>query len=153
VLNRGVNGELATDMLARFDNRVAVEHPALVLWQLGTNALLHGHDRWPSARLIRHGITRMREVGADVVLIDPQFAPKVLVRPELDEMLGLIAAAASDEHVGVFRRFALMRHWREVDDLPFEAFISPDGLHMNDWSYACLARALADAIAKATKPD
>jgi acyl-CoA thioesterase I len=152
VLNRGVNGELATDMLARFDKRVAVEHPALVLWQLGTNALLRGHDRWPPDSLIRHGIARMREIGADIVLIDPQFAPKVLVRPELDEMLDLIAAAAREEHVGVFRRFALMRHWREVDDLPFSTFISPDGLHMNDWSYACLARALADAIAEATKP-
>src|SRR5262249_19909436 len=42
VLNRGVNGDLATDMLARFDNSVAVEHPDLVLWQLGTNAVLRG---------------------------------------------------------------------------------------------------------------
>ena len=36
VLNYGVNGELAVDMLARFDKSVAAEHPDLVLWQLGT---------------------------------------------------------------------------------------------------------------------
>jgi hypothetical protein len=31
--------------------------------------------------------------------------------------------------------------------------VSPDGLHMNDWSYACLAKGLALAIAEAaTRP-
>ena len=24
--------------------------------------------------------------------------------------------------------------------MPFETFVSPDGLHMNDWSYACVAK-------------
>jgi hypothetical protein len=46
-----------------------------------------------------------------------------------------------------------MRHWYLVDHLPFETFISADGLHMNDWSYACLAKALGMAIAEAaTRP-
>jgi hypothetical protein len=32
-------------------------------------------------------------------------------------------------------------------------FVSADGLHMNDWSYACLAKGLALAIAEAaTRP-
>jgi len=31
--------------------------------------------------------------------------------------------------------------------------VSQDGLHMNDWSYACLAKALGRAIAEAmTRP-
>jgi hypothetical protein len=46
-----------------------------------------------------------------------------------------------------------MRHWYSVEHLPFQAFLSADGLHMNDWSYACLARALATAIGQAaTQP-
>jgi hypothetical protein len=46
-----------------------------------------------------------------------------------------------------------MRHWYEIEHLPFAAFVSPDGLHMNDWSYACLAKGLALAIAEAaTRP-
>jgi acyl-CoA thioesterase-1 len=42
-----------------------------------------------------------------------------------------------------------MRHWREVNGLPFQVFVSSDGLHMNDWSYGCLAKMLAGAIAEA----
>src|SRR5262249_40960842 len=79
VRNRGINGELAIDMLARLDHDVAAAHPGLVLWQLGTNAVLRGHERWPSDALIRSGIRRMKAIGAEVVLIDPQFAPKVIV--------------------------------------------------------------------------
>jgi acyl-CoA thioesterase I len=147
VLNRGISGELAVDMLARFDRSVAAENPNLVLWQLGTNAILRGHERWPSSALIRDGIRRMKTIGADVVLIDPQFAPKVIAKPDMEEMIELISAAARQEQVGLFHRFALMRHWRQVDAMPFEAFVSPDGLHMNDWSYGCLAQAVAGAIA------
>src|SRR5262249_22223784 len=75
VLNRGINGEQAIDMLARFDESVAAEHPDLVLWQLGTNAVLRGDRLSASSSLVRHGIERIKSIGADVVLIDPQFAP------------------------------------------------------------------------------
>src|SRR5215213_8788533 len=40
VLNRGINGEDASEMLARFDSDVISKNPDLVIWQLGTNWLL-----------------------------------------------------------------------------------------------------------------
>ena len=153
VLNRGIGGERAVDMLARFDKSVAAERPDLVLWQVGTNAVLRGYEHSKSDALIREGIRRMKAIGADVVLIDPQFAPKVIAQPEIEDMVKLISNAAKQENVDLFHRFALMRHWHEVDGLPFEAFLSSDGLHMNDWSYHCFAKALADAIADAATPD
>jgi hypothetical protein len=64
-----------------------------------------------------------------------------------------IALAAKEHSVDLFRRFALMRHWHEVQHIPFEVFVSPDELHMNDWSYACVAKLLAVGIAEAaTRP-
>jgi acyl-CoA thioesterase I len=44
VLNRGISGERAVDMLARFDESVSAERPDLVLWQVGTNAVLRGYE-------------------------------------------------------------------------------------------------------------
>jgi hypothetical protein len=35
--------------------------------------------------------------------------------------------------------------------MPFKAFVSPDGLHMNDWSYGCLAKAIGVAISEAAQ--
>jgi acyl-CoA thioesterase I len=149
VVNRGVNGEEARDMVARLDEGVLSERPDLILWQVGANSVLRDSPI-PAVRSdILEGLRRMKASGADVVLIDPQFAPKVLAKKDAGAMVDLLATTAKTQHVDLFRRFAVMRHWRQVAHIPFEAFISPDELHMNDWSYGCLARLLGGAIAEA----
>ena len=80
VLNRGVNGEEVDDMLKRFDKDVVVAKPDLVLWQLGTNSVIRDQMFTDHGAAIRDGLNKIRAVGADVVLIDPQFAPKVIVK-------------------------------------------------------------------------
>jgi len=153
VLNRGVNGEEATDMLARFDKSAASDKPDVVLWQLGTNSVLRDRPLDHYEEIIRQGLARMKAVGADVVLIDPQFAPKVIARPEAEEMISLIAAAAMKRGVDLFPRFAIMRAWHETEAIPFEGFLAPDQLHMNDWGYGCLAKLIGKALAEAaTRP-
>ena len=52
-------------------------------------------------------------------------------------------------NVDLFERFAVMRYWRLTEDIPFSTFISPDELHMNDWSYGCIAKLMAGAIHEA----
>jgi acyl-CoA thioesterase I len=153
VLNRGVNGEETTNMMARFAADVLAAHPQLVLWQIGTNSVLRDHPLSPHALQLHDGIERLKAAGADVVLIDPQFAPAVLAKSETPGMVEQIALAAKTEDVELFHRFAVMRDWREVQHLSFDTFVSPDHLHMNDWSYACLAKLLGGAIAEAaTRP-
>jgi acyl-CoA thioesterase-1 len=149
VLNRGVNGEEARDMLARFDDSVVAARPDLVLWQLGTNSVLRDRPLAPASGVIREGLRRLKAIGADVVLIDPQFAPKVIAKHDSEGMVSLISLAAKEANIDLFPRYAVMRDWRDHQGLPFEAFLSPDGLHMNDWSYACLARLLGGGIAEA----
>jgi len=153
VLNRGVNGEETDNMMARFASDVTAAHPQLVLWQIGTNSVLRDHPLNPHGVRLRQGIEELKNSGADVVLIDPQFAPAVLAKPEMPGMLEQIALAAKEENVDLFRRFAVMRDWHEVQHLSFDTFVSPDHLHMNDWSYACVAKLLGMAIAEAaTRP-
>jgi lysophospholipase L1-like esterase len=153
VINQGVNGEEAAEMLARFDESVARARPDLVLWQVGTNAVLRDNPLGPVDRLVHDGIARMKALGADVVLIDPQFAPKVIAKADAEDMVNLISAEAKQGNVDLFPRFAIMREWRDRDGIPFEAFLSPDLLHMNDWSYACIAKLLAVSISEAaTRP-
>ena len=151
VFNRGVGGEEVDDMLKRFDTDVIAAKPDLVLWQLGTNSLIRNDKLDGQDAAIRKGITKIRSIGADAVLIDPQFVPKVVVKPEATRMVGLIANIAKREDINVFPRFDVMRHWHDVDHLAFKTFVSPDGLHMNDWSYGCLASALSVAISEAAQ--
>jgi lysophospholipase L1-like esterase len=153
VLNRGVNGEETANMMARFSADVLAAHPQLVLWQIGTNSVLRDHPLSPHAVQLHDGTERLKAGGADVVLIDPQFAPAVLAKSETPGMVEQIALATKEENVDLFQRFAVMRNWHDVQHLSFDAFVSPDRLHMNDWSYACIAKLLGIAIAEAaTRP-
>jgi acyl-CoA thioesterase-1 len=150
VLNRGVSGEEVADMLARFDKSVFAEQPDLVLWQLGTNTVLRGQSLLDAQSLIHQGLERLKASGADVVLIDPQYTPRVIVKPDAERMVEFLAAEAKAQNVSIFHRFAAMREWLEVQQIPFETFVSPDGLHLNDWSYACMGKLLAAAIDEST---
>ena len=150
VINRGVNGEEARDMLARFDANVIAEKPDLVIWQVGTNAVLRDQPLMPAGGLMHAGLAKLKAIGADVILLDLQFAPKVLAKTDADGMVDLIGATAKKENVGLFQRFAVMRYWRQVSKIPYDKFLSPDELHMNDWSYGCIAKLLAGSIADAS---
>jgi acyl-CoA thioesterase-1 len=149
VLNRGINGQDAAEVIARFKRDVIDERPDLVIWQLGTNAALQDLPIGEVSKFMEQGIREVKTAGADILLVDPQFVPKVISKPEAEGMVRLIATTATNTKVNVFRRFAIMRHWRERDGMPFDAFTSPDGLHMNDWGYGCWAKLLCTAISDA----
>ncbi len=153
MINHGVNGTEVRDLLARFEESVSADKPDLVLWQLGTNSLLRDRTLTEAAALINQAVTRLKAIKTDVILINPQYAPRVIAKAEIDHMNQVIVAAANNGNVNLFDRFAVMRHWRVDQGMPFGEFLSPDELHMNDWSYACIAKLLAGAIAEAaTRP-
>jgi acyl-CoA thioesterase I len=149
VVNRGVNGEEVTDMLKRFADGVIKEKPDLVLWQVGTNSVLRDKPLGPHSPLLLDGIRRLKAAGADVVLIDPQYVPRVIAKADAEGMVRLIATTAKQGDVDLIRRFAMMRWWHDHEHMDFNEFASPDNLHMNDWGYACLAKQISAAIVEA----
>jgi acyl-CoA thioesterase I len=149
VVNRGIGGELAPQMLARIDRDVLPEKPDLVIWQLGTNSVLRDLDPEIEADIARRGIERLRASGADIMLMDLQYAPAVLVHARYREMEHVLAGVAWSEDVPLFHRFAVMRHWAEDGQITLPAMLSRDRLHMNDTSYDCLARQVAHSISAA----
>jgi acyl-CoA thioesterase I len=150
VVNRGLNKDEVSETLKRLERDVIAENPDLVLWQVGTNAALwHLPFRM---RDLQAGLSRMKAIGSDVVLIDPQFVPATIDAPDTAGVVSLVAEAAKREQVGLFRRYDLMRHWHEVEHLPFESFVTADRLHMNDWGYDCFAKWVGAAIVKTAGP-
>jgi acyl-CoA thioesterase I len=151
VINKGVGGELASQMLARFERDVLAYHPQLVIWQTGSNQLLKSENIEGYTETLHEGISRLKAAEADVVLMDPQFAPRVLARRMHLPLVDSIAAVANDTNVAVFQRFAVMRHWIASGQYKIEDIISSDGLHMNDVSYGCIARLLAGSLVAAAE--
>jgi acyl-CoA thioesterase I len=151
VVNRGVSGEQTPQMVARIERDVLSEHPDLVIWQLGTNSVLHDVDPAVEIEVARRGIGMMKKAGADVLLMDLQYAPAVLVHPGFREMLHVLSGVARSEDVALFHRFAVMRHWAEDGQMTVPVMLAVDRLHMSDASYDCLAREVGRSIVLATR--
>ncbi len=147
VVNAGKGGEDATEMMKRLQVSVLDMHPDMVIWQVGTNAVLRNLDPAETAKLVEEGIARIQATGADLVLIDPQYSPAVNARAEgAGKMINLLGKVAELRHVGIFPRFEVMRDWHEKQAIPIDNFVIADGLHMSDWGYACFAQLLGDDI-------
>jgi lysophospholipase L1-like esterase len=147
VVNRGKGGEDAPEMMNRLQVEVLDMKPDLVIWQVGTNAVLRNLDPTETAKLVEEGVTRIQGAGADLVLVDPQYSPKVNERAEsASKMVKLLGRVAEIRHVGFFPRFEVMRAWHETQAIPIDNFVISDGLHMTDWGYACFAQLLGDDI-------
>jgi len=147
VLTRGKGGDDAPEMLKRLQGEVIDLHPDLVIWQVGTNAVLRNLDPDETAKMVEDGVAHIQVAGSDVVLVDPQYSPRVTERGEnASRMVKLLGKVAELRHVGIFPRFEVMRDWHERQAIPIDNFVISDGLHMNDWGYACFAQLLGDDI-------
>ena len=151
VLNRGIGGEEVPQMMARLKAAVLDAKPDLVIWQLGTNTVIRGDDAAVARTeaLVNDGIDQLKATGADVVLIDPQYVPATTgtgTQEKASKMVNLLGRIAQAKHVARFPRFAVMRKWHDDQKLSFDEFVIPDGLHLNDWGYACFAQLLGDTI-------
>ena len=56
---------------------VVALHPDLVIWQVGTNAVLRRDDLSADGESLRAGVAMLKNAGIDVVLMDLQYAPRV----------------------------------------------------------------------------
>jgi lysophospholipase L1-like esterase len=146
VINRGVGGELGASTADRIARDVLPEKPDLVIWQVGTNEVLRDIDPEQPMKAVRSGIIQIKRAGADVILMDIQYAPAVLTHPRYREIERALWATSRTTGVALFHRFALMRDWAEHGNMKMSVMVGPDRLHMTDASYDCLARQLNASI-------
>ena len=130
VVNKGQNGQEAPDELKRFQQDVLDEKPDVVIWQVGTNAVWHGDDLDTAAAAIRYGLDLLADLPMDVVVMDLQYLPAVLTPDHIDaaeRMVALIADAVATARgpVNLFKRFAYMRDWHELERRSFDSMVDP----------------------------
>jgi len=101
------------------------------------------------------GLRKLAGNDFDVLLMDPQYVTAMLrddCADDSKQMVSLIAAAAENAKVNLFRRWALMRHWHVHNNVALPDMIDPsdqpDQLHQNDWSTMLISQALVTAITR-----
>ncbi|HVJ51151.1 MAG TPA: GDSL-type esterase/lipase family protein [Aliidongia sp.] len=143
VVNRGIGGQDADDMLARLDRDVIAAKPDLVIWQTGTNDPLRKLplDRFETET--RDGIARMRAAGIDVVLMEPQDCRMMRATPGAFAYRDAVRRIGAEMAVPVVRRYDLIHRWLADGKVTEAQLMAPDGLHMADAGYERLAAEVA----------
>jgi lysophospholipase L1-like esterase len=145
VINRGIGGQTIDSMLARIVSDVIDPKPVLVIWQTGTNDALRHVNTATFTAALEDGVKKIHDAGADVVLMDDQLGPRLAALDDQMTYDDIMAHTAQAGDAELFSRAHLMKAWFAAGE-PMNAVIGPDGLHHTDRGYACVARALADAI-------
>lgn len=148
VINKGVMRQTTQQMLTRFDGDVIAERPNLVIWEVGTAEAVRGLDNDTFFHDLIFGIDRLRAAGMDVILMDPQYDRRTAQLINFDPVLEAIGRAAATRDVPVFHRHAVMRAWVDAGQFNFEATRAPEMTRVADLVYDCLARQLAQALAR-----
>jgi len=147
VINLGIGGELASDMVERIGEEVLPAKPHLVIWQTGVNDALRKIDLIEFREQVREGLALLRAAGTDVVLLDQQYFPKGAKLPLYLEYVASMQDISKKQGVPLLRRFEIMEHLVSSAQFDINDLLAADRFHQNDAGYRCLGRLMADAIA------
>jgi lysophospholipase L1-like esterase len=143
-VNRGVSGEVAATTAERLRSEVLVEHPDLVLWQLGTNDALARVPVEEFEKTVRSTIAWLREDKIDVVLVGLQYTARFARDENYRAIRDALYKIASEENVLYIRRYEAMRFIAQAKNAP--PMVTSDELHLNDQGYRCMAEHIAHAV-------
>jgi acyl-CoA thioesterase I len=146
VINAGIGGQLAGDMVARLDKDVLSKKPQLVIWQTGVNDAVRGVPVDAFKKTLAAGIDRVLKAGSDIVLIDQQYYPKYEKLKNGPLYLTAIREVAQQYRVPVVQRYRIMKHLLDSQQFTTLTMLSPDQFHLNDTSYSCLGKLLAESL-------
>ena len=123
---------------------MALTHPNLVLWQVGTNDALAHVSPVDFENIVQTAAQRLKKKNIDVVLVGLQYTPR-FVRDEsyaaIRETLKRVAAAENVLYVRRYEAMQFIAKTRANLDM-----LSNDDFHLNDLGYQCMAEHVAHAV-------
>ncbi len=135
LINSGRIMENISDNVARLDTDVLRYKPDLVVWQLGSNDAVWRGIADNAKESLTGAVKRLKAANADVILVDLQYAPLVLLTSRHDRMEKIIAEVAREQNVGQFSRFTLMKRAIEGG---VSGLVGWDGLHKTAEGHRCI---------------
>ncbi len=144
--NLGINGEIASATIIRLYDEVKKRNPDLVIWQLGTNDAVRGISNETFRTQVMQTIDWLQENDVEVVLMNPQFYPKIQSDVAYAAVVDDLSRMAMRENVPMVNRFAAMQHWNSLPEDVRKHMLWRDEFHLNDQGYACVAQMLAEGI-------
>ncbi len=149
VVSRSAARRTAATSVSRFDADLAQTGARLVIWAPGAIEAGSGTDIDALGNDIAAGIAKVHDAGADLVLIDLQYAPSIARVVNLQPYREVVERAGAHYDVPVLDRYELMRRWSADGVMDLDVTDAQGRVQMARRLFDCLAAAMADGIVEA----
>lgn len=142
---------LAADMVKAMADGLRQRPVDLVIWQTGTSEAIRGVDAHHFGAALTEGMDLLQRQGVDLILVTPQFSPRLANLVEMGPILDYMEWIAGGHDVLLFRRHRVMAEYARAGTIDLNATDRTSQLAGAAVVHDCFGRLLAAAIA-AAKP-
>jgi hypothetical protein len=128
---------------------VTEQKPTLLIWQTGTVDAMRAIHPDDFRNALDEGVTAVKGAGADAVLMNLQYSPRLETMLPTSPYLDNIRAVAQQQDVPLFDRYSIMHNWSDTG--AFDLSNSSRTLALAKAVHDCLGHALANLVVAAAK--
>lgn len=139
----------AEDVVETLQGLATERKPNLLIWQTGTVDAIRSIHPDDFRNALDEGITTIKAAGADAILMNLQYSPRMETMLPTEPYLDNIRAVAHQQDIPLFDRYAIMQHWSESGE--FDLSNSSRSFALAKGVHDCLGRALADLVIAAAR--
>jgi hypothetical protein len=150
-VTRAVPRRTASVTVDSIETDLAQTGARLVIWGVGDPEAGSGAGVDALGDTVSEGIDKIHAAGADVILMDLQFAPSIARVVDLEPYRAVVMRVGQDADVPVLDRYELMRSWSDDGVLDFDTTVPAERVQVARQLFDCVAAALADGIATALR--
>lgn len=141
--------ESAGEALPQMRKLMAIEKPALIVWQVGTVEAIRGIDPDTFSDVLRNGIDAAFDASSDVVLMNMQYSPRTELMITMSPYGSAIRITALQHEVLLFDRLAIMRRWGELGTFDLNEVTKK--MDTANRVHDCIGHLLADLVVEAAR--
>lgn len=145
IINRGFSGELADATATRLQIEVALNHPDIVLWQVGTNDAFAQVPVDAFAASVRSTVRWLKENKIDVILVGLHYMKQLASDAHYQAIREALQEIATEENVLRIRRYEAVEILSRT--LRAAGRPEPSDFGLTEVGYNCMAQYIARAIA------
>jgi acyl-CoA thioesterase-1 len=145
IVHRGVTGELAAAAAERLKIEVALNHPDVILWQVGTNDAFAQVPVEEFENTVREMLQWLKKHNVDAILIGLHYMKQLATHEHYQAIrasLRRIVAAEGVLRIGRYESSEILARTLREEGQP-----EPSTFGLNEGGYNCMAQYLARAIA------
>jgi len=151
VLNRGNDRRIAAIQPKELASLIRDTGARLVIWATGAREAARSADIDEYVARLETGIETIRKAGADLILLDMQYAPSIVRIVNFGPYRDALRGTAIARDVPLLPRFQMMQRWSDDGVLNLDVQSNEERRVVARKLFACVAAALAVPIAQAVR--